>query len=326
MATGKFDGIFFCHHFKKLQAPWLLQKLLNLHSRELVLNLFHLTPFRGLEIWRFENFQPFPLLKSDYGRFYMGDSYVVLQDEAGTAAIKTVELDAILGGRVVQHREIQSHESDKFLSYFKPCIVPLEGDINPTVATGFKKPEEMEFETRLYICKGKRVVHVKQIQFFRSLLIHDDVFILDTKEKIFQFNVANSNIQERAKSLEVIQYLKDTYHEMMENYKRKVTQKVLGDDDIVLEWTPDKLFKYESPFALVDKGFHSIVSQMLLNPIGIKDLNAHNLKLGVASHNLWLSCPYAVDSRNVFLSSARSLFQQSTQVHDAMQPKWTMPN
>ncbi|CAH1436023.1 unnamed protein product [Lactuca virosa] len=87
-----------------------------------------------------------------------------------------------------------------------------------------RKPEEMEFETRLYICKGKRVVHVKQIQFFRSLLNHDDVFILDTKEKIFQFIGANSNIQERAKALEVIQYLKDTYHEMMENYKRKVIQ------------------------------------------------------------------------------------------------------
>nr|KAJ0185740.1 hypothetical protein LSAT_V11C900490640 [Lactuca sativa] len=78
--------------------------------------------------------------------------------------------------------------------------MPLEGG----VATGFKKPEEMEFETRLYICKGKRVVHVKQIQFFRSLLNHDDVFVLDTKENIFQFNVENSNIQERAKALEYV--------------------------------------------------------------------------------------------------------------------------
>ena len=103
----------------------------------------------------------------------------------------------------MQHREIQSHESDKFLSYFKPCIVPLEGG----VATGFKKPEEMEFETRLYICKGKRVVHVKQIQFFRSLLNHDDVFVLDTKENIFQFNVENSNIQERAKALEYVNWI-----------------------------------------------------------------------------------------------------------------------
>ncbi|KAK8638855.1 hypothetical protein V6N13_137264 [Hibiscus sabdariffa] len=185
----------------------------------------------GLEIWRIENFQPVPLPKSDYGKFYMGDSYVVLhtthskggsymydihfwigkdttQDEAGTAAIKTVELDAGLGGRAVQHRELQGHESDRFLSYFKPCIVPLEGG----VASGFKKPEEDVFETRLYICKGKRVVKLKQVPFARTSLNHDDVFILDSEKKIYQFNGANSNIQERAKALEVIQFLKDTYH------------------------------------------------------------------------------------------------------------------
>ncbi|XP_068658853.1 villin-2 isoform X2 [Aristolochia californica] len=186
----------------------------------------------GTEIWRIENFQPVPLPKPDYGKFYSGDSYIILQtmsgkggaylydihfwigkdtsqDEAGTAAIKTVELDAALGGRAVQHRELQGHESDKFLSYFKPCIMPLEGG----VASGFKKYEEEKFETRLYVCRGKRVVKLKQVPFARSSLNHDDVFILDSENKIFQFNGANSNIQERAKALEVIQYLKDSYHE-----------------------------------------------------------------------------------------------------------------
>lgn len=83
----------------------------------------------------------------------------IFQDEAGTAAIKTVELDAILGGRAIQHRELQGYESDKFLSYFKPCIIPMEGGF----ASGFKKPEEEKFETRLYICKGKRGIRVKQV-------------------------------------------------------------------------------------------------------------------------------------------------------------------
>ncbi|XP_060186169.1 villin-2-like isoform X2 [Lycium barbarum] len=237
----------------------------------------------GTEIWRIEDFQPVPLPKSDYGKFYSGDSYIILQttsgkggaylydihfwlgkdtsqDEAGTAAIKTVELDMILGGRAVQHREIQGHESDKFLSYFKPCIIPLEGG----VASGFKTPEEEEFETRLYICKGKRVVRMKQVPFSRSSLNHDDVFILDTKDKIYQFNGANSNIQERAKSLEVIQYLKEKYHEgtcdvaivddgnlqaesdsgsfwVLFGGFAPISKKVITEDDIIPEKTPPKL-------------------------------------------------------------------------------------
>nr|CAB3495896.1 unnamed protein product [Digitaria exilis] len=186
----------------------------------------------GTEIWRIEDFKPVPLPKSDYGKFYCGDSYIVLQtscnkggaytfdihfwigkdssqDEAGTAAIKTVELDTMLGGRAVQHREPQGYESDKFLSYFKPCIIPMEGGF----ASGFKKPEEEKFEIRLYICKGKRAIRVKEVPFSRSSLNHDDVFILDTENKIFQFNGTNSNIQERAKALEVIQHLKEKYHD-----------------------------------------------------------------------------------------------------------------
>ncbi|CAK7337538.1 unnamed protein product [Dovyalis caffra] len=128
------------------------------------------------------------------------------QDEAGVAAIKTVELDAALGGRAVQYREVQGHETEKFLSYFKPCIIPQEGG----VVSGFKHAEAEEHQTRLYVCRGKHVVHVP---FARSSLNHDDIFILDTKSKIFQFNGSNSSIQERAKALEVVQYIKDTCHD-----------------------------------------------------------------------------------------------------------------
>ncbi|XP_060174615.1 villin-2-like [Lycium barbarum] len=238
----------------------------------------------GTEIWRIENFQPVPVPKSEHGKFYSGDSYIILQttsgrggaywhdihfwlgkdtsqDEAGTAAIKTVELDAILGGRAVQHREIQGHESDKFLSYFKPCIIPLEGG----VSSGFKKPEEEVFETRLYICKGKRVVRMKQVPFARSSLNHDDVFILDTEDKVYQFNGANSNIQERAKALEVIQLLKEKYHDgvcdvaiiddgnlqaesdsgtfwVLFGGFAPISKKVATEDDIIPERTTAKLY------------------------------------------------------------------------------------
>ncbi|KAL7134363.1 hypothetical protein ABFS83_11G021800 [Erythranthe nasuta] len=186
----------------------------------------------GTEIWRIENFQPVAVSKSSHGKFFAGDSYVILkttalkngalrhdihywlgkdtsQDEAGAAAIKCVELDAALGGRAVQYREVQGHETEKFLSYFKPCIIPQEGGI----ASGFKHVEAEEHQIRLFVCKGKHVVHVTEVAFARSSLNHDDIFILDTKSKIFQFNGSNSCIQERAKALEVVQYIKDTYHD-----------------------------------------------------------------------------------------------------------------
>uniref|UniRef100_A0A2P2J513 Gelsolin-like domain-containing protein n=2 Tax=Rhizophora mucronata TaxID=61149 RepID=A0A2P2J513_RHIMU len=238
----------------------------------------------GTEIWRIENFQPVPLPKSEYGKFYMGDCYIVLQttsgnggaykydihfwigretsqDEAGTAAIKTVELDEMLGGSAVQHREIQGHESDKFLSYFKACITPLKGG----VASGFRKPEEEEFETRLYVCRGKRSVKMEQVPFDPSSLNHDDVFILDTEKKIYQFNGVDSSIQERGKAMEAIQFLKDKYHEgtcdvaIVEDEKSDtesdsgefwsyfgglapIGKRPIGEDDVVPESTPAKLY------------------------------------------------------------------------------------
>ncbi|XP_035831733.1 myosin tail region-interacting protein MTI1 isoform X11 [Helianthus annuus] len=84
-----------------------------------------------------------------------------------------------------------------------------------------------------------------------------------SSDKIFQFNGANSNIQEMAKALEVIQFLKDKYHEGTCNVGddgklqaegdssefwvifggfAPIGKRVLSDDDVIPKRTPGKLY------------------------------------------------------------------------------------
>lgn len=112
----------------------------------------------GLCVWRIEKFQIKLWPKDQYGQFFKGDSYIVLnsygsgdnlqhdlhiwigsestQDEYGTAAYKMVEADEILGGAAVQHRQIEGLEADEFADCFE-FLEYLEGGIE----SGFTKVE-----------------------------------------------------------------------------------------------------------------------------------------------------------------------------------------
>jgi gelsolin len=152
----------------------------------------------GLEIWRIEDFEAVPYDKASYGKFYSGDSYIVLktsklgsrltwdlhfwlgtetsQDESGTAAIKSVELDdSLSGGAAVQHREVQEHESSLFQSYFKNGVRYLPGGVK----SGFTHVDPEAVEKRLFQVKGQRNIKVKQIALDASLMNQEDCFILD---------------------------------------------------------------------------------------------------------------------------------------------------
>jgi len=183
----------------------------------------------GLQIWRIEKFKVHSWPTEQYGSFYDGDSYIVLntykkpegnallwdvhfwlgtyttQDEAGTAAYKTVELDDKLGGAPIQHREVQGHESDLFLSYFKNEIKLLSGGME----SGFKHVKPEEYKPRLLHLKGKKKVRVTQVDLDRASLNSGDSFVLDNGLAIYQWNGKKSGPQEKQKGAQLARALVD---------------------------------------------------------------------------------------------------------------------
>mmetsp|Transcript_64458 Transcript_64458/g.199660 ORF Transcript_64458/g.199660 Transcript_64458/m.199660 type:complete len:286 (-) Transcript_64458:260-1117(-) len=182
----------------------------------------------GILIWRIEKFKVVAWPKQDYGKFFDGDSYIILktykkpdapkllhdlhfwiglessQDEYGTAAYKTVELDDLITisgrGDPVQHREVQGNESAKFLSYFKTIEIMQGGG-----ESGFRHVKPTEYEPRLLQLKGKgKNVVIRQVDRKAESLNSGDVFVLDQGMKIIQLNGKDSNNFERMKAASTV--------------------------------------------------------------------------------------------------------------------------
>lgn len=177
-------------------------------------------PKEGLKVWRIVKFIVTDWPEEDYGNFFSGDSYIILntwkeqdefkydlhfwigkhstQDEYGTAAYKTVELDTYLDDKPVQHREVQGHESNMFQSYFDQITV-MEGGAD----TGFRHVPPECYEPRLLqLVGGKKGVVVKEVGMWKERINCDDVFILDAGLKIMQFNGRNANKDEQLKGMQ----------------------------------------------------------------------------------------------------------------------------
>ncbi|KAJ6345291.1 hypothetical protein OIU78_008044 [Salix suchowensis] len=211
----------------------------------------------GLEIWCVEKqLRLVPVPKSLHGKFYSGNAYVVLSTvlqrggppqhdihywlgkdaeevESTLASDKALELDSALGSCTVQYREVQGQETEKFLSYFKPCVIPIEGVFSSE--SGQLNGES--YKISLLTCKGEHVVSVKEVPFSRSSLNHNDVFILDTASKVFLFSGCNSSTQERAKALEVVQYIKENKHGGTCEVATVEDGKLVGDPDVGEFWS-----------------------------------------------------------------------------------------
>jgi gelsolin len=182
----------------------------------------------GIQIWRIVKFKVTHWNKEDYGKFYSGDSYIILntykepdneellydvhfwigqystQDEYGTAAYKTVELDTLLDDKPIQHREVMGHESSLFKSYFSSLTL-MEGGAD----TGFRHVKPTEYEPRLLHFSGtKKNVEIKEVPLSRKSLDSSDVFILDLGLEVYQWNGGTCNKDEKFKAVQYLQQLK----------------------------------------------------------------------------------------------------------------------
>ncbi|XP_061624984.1 gelsolin-like [Phyllopteryx taeniolatus] len=187
----------------------------------------------GLQVWRVEHMDLAPVPKRLHGSFYCGDAYLVLnssrrpgclpqgrlcyhlhywqggectQDEAGAAAILTVQMDDFLQGEPVQFREVQGHESNVFAGYFKAGLKYLAGG----VASGFRHIETSDADVRwLLKVKGRRVVRATQVHLSWESFNTGDTFILDLGKEIIQWSGCHSNHFEKLKATTVSKRIRD---------------------------------------------------------------------------------------------------------------------
>jgi len=184
----------------------------------------------GLQIWRIVKFKVTHWEKEEYGKFYSGDSYIILntykepdneelkydvhfwigkystQDEYATAAYKTVELDTLLDDRPIQHREVQGHESSMFRHYFE-SITLLKGGAE----TGFRRVLPEAYEPRLFHIEKQADKKITCVQksMKKGNLESDDCFIIDNGLTIYQFNGKSCSADEKFKAAAMIKNMKE---------------------------------------------------------------------------------------------------------------------
>lgn len=121
----------------------------------------------------------------------------------------TVQLDDLLNGAPIQHREVQDHESQMFLGYYKNGIRYLPGG----VASGFNQVEtNAAGDKRLFHVKGKKNIRVRQVNLSVSSMNKGDCFILDMGREIYVWVGQASKRLEKMKAISAANQIRDQDH------------------------------------------------------------------------------------------------------------------
>lgn len=172
--------------------------------------------------------------------FWLGSH--TTQDEAGTAAYKTVELDEFLHGAATQHREVQASPSDAFMELFPKMQIRSGG-----VRSGFrhveedddKQPEAILTLLRVFKHPGSRrdAVVVHEVPPTWESLDVEDVFVLDRGDKIFVWQGRDCSPMEKAKAAQVVHDMTIAKHaevevlSQTESRSRMIVDMLGGDKD-----------------------------------------------------------------------------------------------
>ncbi|XP_053552194.1 gelsolin isoform X2 [Bombina bombina] len=238
----------------------------------------------GLQVWRVEKFDLVAVPQNQYGSFFTGDAYLVLntikqrsgnlqydlhywlgdectQDESGAAAIFTVQMDDHLGGKPIQNREVQGYESSVFSGYFKSGIKYKAGG----VASGFTHvvPNDVDIKRLLHV-KGRRLARATEVAVGWESFNQGDCFILDLGGEIYQWCGSKSNRFEKLKATTIAKDIRDNerhgrakVYVMEEGMEREKMIEVLGEkpdlpegpsDDIKADASNRKLAKLYKVF------------------------------------------------------------------------------
>ncbi|XP_052860411.1 gelsolin isoform X3 [Anopheles cruzii] len=284
---------------------------------------------KGLEVWRIENFEPVPVPVKEYGKFYTGDSYIVLntkesksgilswdvhfwlglettQDEAGSAAILTVQLDDRHNGAPIQHREVQDHEGSLFLSYFAGGVRYAAGGVK----SGFNEVEtNAAGEKRMFQVKGAKNVRVRQVPLAIGSMNRGDCFILDAGYDIYVYVGASAKRVEKIKAISAANQIRDQDHagraklHILDEFASSSEQQeffdVLGEgspDEVAEESESDEAYEQADTGAITLYHVSDASGSLEINPIGERPLkqsmldsnDCYILDSGAGSIYVWI--------------------------------------
>ncbi|KAI8562312.1 hypothetical protein RHMOL_Rhmol03G0027200 [Rhododendron molle] len=218
---------------------------------------------------------------------------------AGQRFIKTVELEAILGGRAVQHRELQGHESDKFLSYFKPCIIPLEVALHQGLRNLRRKSLKHGYDGKLNTESDSGefwVIFGGFAPISKKVASEDDVIPKKTPPKQYRHLPPTPSVLWKAGSLPSVLILGFPSYDGKLNTESDsgefwvifggfapISKKVASEDDVIPKKTPPKQYRNSSivtigPSQRVSPGLFKVVGHVRSSPTLILAHQGQNTK------------------------------------------------